>query len=332
MQVMFETSPSPEDFPSSDFITIITPDRIRKFVNKAYINFLKKQESELVGVEFTRDYSDEQKQFLESLIYKLTPSNPLVSAVQKIDTPYGLDIITWRSYGIFDKNGTLIEILNVGRYQNEHARMKKEREELLATLNAYRNAIDANIICTITDVKGVITYANENFCKVSKFSRKEIIGHTHRLVNSGHHPKSFFVDMWHTLTSGKIWVGEIKNKAKDGTYYWVNSVILPIMSPEDDRITGYLSLRVLINEQKEMEEKKSSYLRSLEHMLFTVSHEIRKPIATCHGLLNLMVDNKMLTDEERNEVIDHLLDSVKELDDYSHKLNEQIQNNIKTVY
>ncbi len=95
---------------------------------------------------------------------------------------------------------------------------KKELEELLG---AYQQAIDFNIICSMTDLKGIIVHVNKKFCEISKYSEKELIGQNHRILNSGFHSKDFFKQMWKTIGSGDSWHDEVRNKAKDGTYYWV---------------------------------------------------------------------------------------------------------------
>lgn len=121
-------------------------------------------------------------------------------------------------------------------------------------LNVINSAIDTSIIIAITDLRGYIVYVNNKFCEISKYSRSELIGANHRIVNSGYHDKLFFRDMWKTIAKGEVWEGEVKNKAKDGALYWVKTTIIPILD-ENQKPTMYISLRTDITEGKIAQEK-----------------------------------------------------------------------------
>ncbi len=140
-------------------------------------------------------------------------------------------------------------------YQNEE-KVKRADELIIANkiISDYKYALDESAIVGSTDQKGIINYANENFCRISKYSREELIGQDHRIINSGHHPKEFIQNLWATIKSGKVWKGEIKNKAKDGSLYWVDSTIIPILN-NMGKPYQYIAMRIDITFQKEMQEK-----------------------------------------------------------------------------
>lgn len=139
-------------------------------------------------------------------------------------------------------------------FKTKNIRLLKELTNVFLELEQQKIALDYSAIVAITDVKGDIIYVNEKFCKISQYSEKELLGENHRILNSGYHLPDFFINLWKTISKGKVWSGEIKNKAKDGSFYWVFTTIIPYLN-EDGTPFQYASIRFDITKQKEQEEK-----------------------------------------------------------------------------
>ncbi|GEB35655.1 EAL domain-containing protein [Brevibacillus sp. FSL K6-0770] len=148
----------------------------------------------------------------------------------------------------------LMEALTPQEWEELLQEKDGELKVVLRELADVKYALDQSTILAITDHRGIILRANEQFCRISKYSRSELIGQDHRLLNSGHHPKSFFKQMWKCIGSGQVWRGEICNRAKDGSLYWVDTTIVPFVDTKG-KIYQYVSIRNDITARKHMEEE-----------------------------------------------------------------------------
>lgn len=139
-------------------------------------------------------------------------------------------------------------------------------ETITQELNSYKIALDETSSVIITDEKGVINFVNDTTCSITKYSREELIGQDNRILNSGFHPKEFFSNLWKTITAGSVWKNEIKNKAKDGTFYWVDTTIVPFLDDKGKPIK-YVAIKRDITKQKQQENKIEQFFNlSLDYL------------------------------------------------------------------
>jgi PAS domain S-box-containing protein len=191
--------------------------------------------------------------------------------------------------------------------------------DTLRSLDELRYALDQSAIVAATDRRGRITYVNEKFCEVSQYSRDELIGQDHRLVNSGYHDKTFMRDLWRSIAQGRVWQGELRNRAKDGTFYWVDTTIVPFMDGMG-KPRQYLAIRYDITARKRAEAqlREQAALAQLGQVAAMVAHEVRNPLAGLRATLQV-IDGRVRETRDRSVIaamiqrIDGLNDKVEEL-------------------
>ena len=181
--------------------------------------------------------------------------------------------------------------LSSGEDVTEQENAERELNKTLRQLEDFKYALDQSAIVATTDRKGLITYANDKFCQISKYTHDELIGKDHRILNSGLHGKEFMHNLWRTIAAGKVWRGEIRNLAKDGQYYWVDTTIVPFLSA-DGTPYQYLAIRADITERKRAQEAllEQESLAKLGQMAAVVAHEVKNPLAGIAGVMQVLQD------------------------------------------
>ena len=171
--------------------------------------------------------------------------------------------------------------------------------ETATQLADLKRALDHAAIVATTDVTGKITYVNDKFCEISGYRRDELIGQDHRIINSGLHPPEFMRDLWVTIANGRVWHGELRNRAKDGHYYWVDTTIVPFLDAHG-KPYQYIAIRADITARKAAEERlaQQAALTRLGQMAAVVAHEVKNPLAGIKGAMQVLMSRRASGDAE----------------------------------
>ena len=251
------------------------------------------------------------------------------------------------------------EIVKFGGYQSEEKSTKNLNNDLISpyqnnthedpneseTLNHFSSklhyltfkfnllttSLNSTLIIAETDAQGRITFANKKFLELSKFSQEELIGQDHRIINSGHHSKEFMKNLWETIQKGNTWEGDFKNKAKDGSFYWVHTYIFPAFNKKGE-IIKYLSLRYEITKQKITEDNAILFAKAKSEFLARMSHELRTPLNGILGCSHILSGYDLKREEKEliNIIIysgEILKDTINKILDFSKLQNKKMFKN-----
>ncbi|MCY4637939.1 MAG: PAS domain-containing protein [Acidobacteria bacterium] len=225
----------------------------------------------------------------------------------------GERLVAWHAAPIRLADGMVAGMILSGLDITDREHSRKSRERLLKELGDVKFALDQSAIVATTDLGGAITAVNDRFCEISKYSREELLGKDHRIVNSGYHGADFFRDLWSTIAAGRIWRGEIRNRAKDGAIYWVDTTIVPFLDAQG-RPYQYMAIRYEVTERKAAEARlrQRETLARLGQMSAMVAHEVKNPLAGISGALQV-VGSRLPAESRDRKILDDIEDRITAL-------------------
>ncbi|MBD2021280.1 PAS domain S-box protein [Leptolyngbya sp. FACHB-36] len=238
---------------TADAVFVKDPQGRYKLANSATAKIFGKPKEEILGKSDTELLPLENAIAVQRIDHVVMATGTSQTLEETLPESDGMHTFLTSKDPYRDGQGNIIGVIGVARDITERFEAEAIQRQLLKDLSDVKFALDQAAILATTDAKGVITEINDRFCEISKYSRNELIGQTHRIVNSGYHPKTFFQALWATITQGAVWHGEIKNRAKDGSHYWVDTTIVPFLD-ESGKPFQFLAIRFDITARKQTEE------------------------------------------------------------------------------
>ncbi|MBW4487882.1 MAG: PAS domain S-box protein [Trichocoleus desertorum ATA4-8-CV12] len=262
-----------------------------QLVNSATVRVFNRPKAEILGRPDTDLIPLEQAIALQKVDRSVIETGISQTLEEPLSVAGETRIFLTRKDPYRDAEGNIIGVIGVARDLTERIRAELIQRDLLKDLSDFKFALDQAAILAITDSRGVITEVNEQFCQISQFSRDELIGQTHHIINSGYHPPEFFRQLWSTITQGEVWRGEIKNRAKDGTYYWVATTIVPFLDTAGKPFQ-YLAIRFDITARKQAEAQLRRSVQRLEtvHQIDQAILRLETPAAIAQAALSHLTE------------------------------------------
>ncbi|MBO0350258.1 PAS domain S-box protein [Phormidium pseudopriestleyi FRX01] len=294
---------------SLDLLSIFGFDTSFQQVNPAWTSILGYSEAELLGKSFLDFVHPDD---IETTIAE---SQKLASGIETLyfENRYRCKDGSYKWLGWSSNSSPEQEVLYAVAHDITHLKqteeqfrlLASEQEQLLQELKTRQNALDEAAIVSETDSEGKITFVNDKFCEISGYSRAELIGKNHRMINSGYHPKSLFEEMWKTIASGRVWKGEIRNQCKNREYYWVDTTISPIFDAQG-KVVKYIGIRFDITDRKQVAQELEKFAEDGKAEADALTEQVLKLLREIKGAAK---GDLTVRAEVNNNVLGALADS-----------------------